>query len=166
MKNLCFSGLTLLFFFSLGPLVASGEEVSPQVELETQIVETTNNQNRDLGVDFGKLHEKQINDAPDLRLMNNIGNSNPALQGPTPSPVSSGFGDEANLKVIPKVSEGKAGSAAGGSTASDPPVKKPPTLSDVPFLGRLFRNKNESSQRNELVVLVNPKVMNPAQGDE
>ena len=42
-------------------------------------------------------------------------------------------------------------------------VSKVPFLGDIPFLGNLFRNKNRSKSKAELLIFVTPKVMRVAQ---
>ena len=42
-------------------------------------------------------------------------------------------------------------------------LSKVPFLGDIPLLGNLFRNKNRSKSKAELLVFVTPKVMRVAQ---
>ena len=42
-------------------------------------------------------------------------------------------------------------------------ISKVPFLGDIPVLGNLFRNKNRSKSKAELLVFVTPKVMRVAQ---
>ena len=42
-------------------------------------------------------------------------------------------------------------------------LAKIPFLGDIPFLGNLFRNKNRTKQKAELLIFVTPKVMRVAQ---
>ncbi|AFY53273.1 type II secretory pathway, component HofQ [Rivularia sp. PCC 7116] len=43
-------------------------------------------------------------------------------------------------------------------------VSKVPILGDVPILGSLFRRTNKTNQRNEVIVLLTPQVMDDSQG--
>lgn len=45
-------------------------------------------------------------------------------------------------------------------------VTKIPILGDIPLLGRLFRRETNARQRNELVVMVTPKIINDTQDAE
>ncbi|MFN3678306.1 type II secretion system protein GspD, partial [Thermosynechococcus sp.] len=42
-------------------------------------------------------------------------------------------------------------------------VTKVPILGDIPLLGRLFRREANQRQRNELVVIVTPKIIDDTQ---
>ena len=42
-------------------------------------------------------------------------------------------------------------------------IAKIPFLGDIPFIGNLFRNKNRTKQKAELLIFVTPKVMRVAQ---
>ncbi|MEO1431648.1 MAG: AMIN domain-containing protein [Cyanobacteria bacterium J06632_19] len=43
-------------------------------------------------------------------------------------------------------------------------VSKTPILGDIPILGSLFRRTNKNNQRNEVIVLLTPQVMDDSQG--
>jgi type IV pilus assembly protein PilQ len=43
-------------------------------------------------------------------------------------------------------------------------VSKVPILGDIPILGALFRSTNKSSQRQEVVVLLTPQILNDNRG--
>ncbi|MDY6896955.1 MAG: AMIN domain-containing protein [Cyanobacteriota bacterium] len=43
-------------------------------------------------------------------------------------------------------------------------VSKTPILGDIPIIGSLFRRTNKNSQRNEVIVLLTPQVMDDSQG--
>ncbi|MCY7367920.1 MAG: type II and III secretion system protein, partial [Chamaesiphon sp.] len=43
-------------------------------------------------------------------------------------------------------------------------VSKVPILGDIPILGALFRSTNKSSQRQEVVVLLTPQILNDSRG--
>ncbi len=43
-------------------------------------------------------------------------------------------------------------------------VSKVPILGDIPILGSLFRSTNKNNQRNEVIVLLTPQVMDDSQG--
>ena len=43
-------------------------------------------------------------------------------------------------------------------------VSKTPILGDIPIIGSLFRRTNKNNQRNEVIVLLTPQVMDDSQG--
>ncbi len=43
-------------------------------------------------------------------------------------------------------------------------VSKTPILGDIPIIGSLFRNTNKNNQRNEVIVLLTPQIMDDSQG--
>ena len=42
-------------------------------------------------------------------------------------------------------------------------VSKVPILGDIPIIGSLFRSTNKNNQRNEVIVLLTPQVMDDSQ---
>ena len=43
-------------------------------------------------------------------------------------------------------------------------ISKTPILGDIPIIGSLFRRTNKNNQRNEVIVLLTPQVMDDSQG--
>lgn len=86
-----------------------------------------------------------------------------------------GYVDMGNFGQVPQIAKREVNTAVlvedgqtvviGGvyefSDSSD--ISKVPFLGDIPVLGNLFRNKNRSKSKAELLVFVTPKVMRVAQ---
>ena len=70
--------------------------------------------------------------------------------------------DRVNTAVL--VEDGPTVVLGGVCEFSDTtPLSKVPFLGDIPLLGNLFRNKNRTKSKAELLVFVTPKVMRVSQ---
>lgn len=59
--------------------------------------------------------------------------------------------------------------AIGGliSSTTSNSVRKVPLLGDIPLVGELFKNKEQSTTKNELVLLITPRIItNPSEGED
>jgi len=163
---------TLLVQEGQKSMVETGEEV---------VVNIKQNQNKDTGVTTYTYEKEMAGLALELGIDNIDDNGfitmnvNPSVTIPVPAPEGSGT----NTGGVQLFNLNKRDLTSGAirlrdgqtliltgviSEAQIEEVRKWPVLGDLPLLGSLFRQSSSARKKNELVILVTPRVLDDLQG--